>query len=218
LGPVVGAAAIATLISPLNTSMVAVALEDVRISLGVDASTAVTLLSAFAFASALAHPVGGFFVDRFGPRTTMLAGFLIVAPGVVGAASARSFPVLVAFRIVQALGGATGYPAGLALLRGNGTDGVTPGRLGIVSASGNAAAALGPVLGGALLGLWGWRAVFLVNLPLIAVGALVARSVPDRRVRLDRGARLAVLSRPLLFTCAQMMLFCSIFFAVFFGI
>ena len=217
---VTSAAAIASLITPLNTSMVPVALEDVRISLGVDTSTAISLLSAFAFASAIAQPVGGLVADRVGPRTVLLAGFLIMAIGVVGAVCARSFHVLVAFRVVQALGGAAGYPAGLALVRGDGAQGVTPWRLGIISTSGNVAAALGPVLGGALLGLWGWRSVFLVNVPLIAVGALVACSVPDRRVHVEERspvALLAVLRKPILFACAQMMVFCLIFFSVFIG-
>src|SRR5262245_9713842 len=56
---VTSVAAIASLITPLNTSMVPVALEDVRTSLGVGTSTAISLLSAFAFASAIAQPVGG---------------------------------------------------------------------------------------------------------------------------------------------------------------
>src|SRR5262245_48441157 len=76
---VTSAAAIASLITPLNTSMVPVALEDVRISLGVDTSTAISLLSAFAFASAIAQPVGGLVADRVGPRTVLLVGFPIMA-------------------------------------------------------------------------------------------------------------------------------------------
>src|SRR5262245_66303614 len=79
IASVTGAAAIASLITPLNTSMVPVALEDVRISLGVDTSTSISLLSAFAFASAIAQPVGGLVADRVGPRTVLLAGFPIMA-------------------------------------------------------------------------------------------------------------------------------------------
>src|SRR5262245_145910 len=76
---VTSAAAIASLITPLNTSMVPVALEDVRISLGVDTSTSISLLSAFAFTSAIAQPMAGLVVDRVGPRTVLLAGFPIMA-------------------------------------------------------------------------------------------------------------------------------------------
>src|SRR5262245_11772946 len=73
-----GAAAIASLITPLNTSMVPVALEDVRISLDVDTSTSISLVSTFAFASAIAQPLGGLAADRIGPRTVIMAGFLMM--------------------------------------------------------------------------------------------------------------------------------------------
>src|SRR5262249_12519160 len=82
-GFITSAAAIAALVTPFNTSLIAVALEKLRLTFGVDTRTSLSLLSAFALASAIALPMGGLLADRFGPRVVMLTGFCIMALGIL---------------------------------------------------------------------------------------------------------------------------------------
>lgn len=227
--PALGTLAIATLLNPLNTSMIAVALVDVQGSFGVGTSDSTWLLSSSALTSALAQPVTGVLADRFGPRRVLLAGLLVVGVSSLAAAKAPSFGSLVAVRMLQALGMSAGYPAGLALLRRMRTHAsaggdIPPAWLGLVSASGNATAAMGPLLGGALVALWGWRSIFLANIPvtlIAAVGALNSLPLDPEPEGHSRGVvvDLRVLRDPsLVMVYAQMVVFSIVFYSIFFGL
>src|SRR3989442_8356573 len=77
--------------------------------------------------------------------------------------------------MLQALGTSAAYPAGLAVFRGVGPQGEAPaGTLGALSIAWSVSVALGPVLGGLLAARAGWPAIFLVNVPITAVGLLLA--------------------------------------------
>ena len=82
---------------------------------------------------------------------------------------------MIVFRVIQAIAGSADYPTAMSILA------VTfpPGKersqaLGIWSASFAAAAVFGPLIGGPLIDNFGWRSVFLVNIPVGIIGALMA--------------------------------------------
>jgi MFS family permease len=164
-----------TLLNPLNSSMIAVALISLQSAFGVGTATASWLISGFYLAAAIGMPVMGRLADLIGARRVFCTGLILV--GIVGALAplAPSFGFLVAFRIVQAFGTSAGYPAGLAILRRGDAAGKAPASaLGALTVAGSISAALGPVLGGTLVGAAGWQAIFLVNVPVTVVGLLMA--------------------------------------------
>jgi MFS family permease len=171
---VVGTILLGTLLNPLNSSMIAVALVRLRDDFEVSLATASWLVSAFYLAAAVGQPTMGRIADLLGHRRIFCAGWVLVAVTGVLAPLAPTFGWLVAARAVQAIGTSAAYPAGLAMIRRSTDDpeGRPPASaLGALSIAGSVSAALGPVLGGALVGLAGWQAIFLVN-PVLAIAGL----------------------------------------------
>jgi len=171
---VVGTILLGTLLNPLNSSMIAVALVRLRDDFGVSLATASWLVSAFYLAAAVGQPLMGRIADLLGHRRVFCAGWLLVALTGVLAPFAPSFGWLVTARAVQALGTSAAFPAGLAMIRRSSSDpeGRPPAAaLGALAVAASVSAALGPVLGGALVSIAGWQAIFLVN-PALAVAGL----------------------------------------------
>jgi EmrB/QacA subfamily drug resistance transporter len=137
--------------------------------------------------AALLVPAGRL-ADLWGRRRTFLTGLALFGLASAACAAAPSVGALVAARAVQAVAAALLAPSSLALL----LPAFPPERrgfaLGTWGAMGGIAAATGPALGGLLVDALGWRAVFLVNLPVVVVtlaaGALVMTESRDRTSRL----------------------------------
>jgi MFS family permease len=164
-----------TLLNPLNSSMIAVALALIQADFRVGVATASWLLSGFALAAAIAQPVMGRFADLFGPRRIFCTGLLAVGATSALAPLAPAFGWLLACRMLQALGTSAAYPAGLAIMRAGDPQGRVPaGALGAIAIASSVSVALGPVLGGFLAERAGWPAIFLVNVPITAMGLLLA--------------------------------------------
>jgi MFS family permease len=171
----VGAVLAGTLLNPLNSSMIAVALVLIQTDFRVSVATVSWLLSGFSLAAAVAQPVMGRFADLFGPRRVFCIGLLLVGVTSALAPLAPTFGWLIAVRALQAFGTSAAYPAGLAIIRAGDPHGKAPaGTLGAISIASSVSVALGPVLGGFLAARAGWPAVFLINVPTTAVGLLLA--------------------------------------------
>ncbi|GHH72834.1 MFS transporter [Streptomyces sulfonofaciens] len=125
-------------------------------------------------------PFSGGLADRIGARRVFLTGLALFTLASAGCAAACSAPLLVLARLVQGCGAALLLPASLALLRAMYAHRAARARaIGLWGAVSGLAAGAGPVLGGLLAQGLGWRAVFLVNLPVGAAGALLTlRCVP----------------------------------------
>ena len=164
---------------PLNSTMIAVALPHLTVDLDSDLASAGWLVTGYLIAMASLQPVAGKLGDRVGRRRVMLAGLVWFGLASLGAGLAPDLPLLIWFRIQQAVAGAVVFPNGIALLREMAPPGGLGRRLGLVMGTLPLAAAVGPLLAGALLAVADWRAIFLVNLPLVVAPlALGWRSLP----------------------------------------
>lgn len=159
-------------LAPLNSTMLAVALPEIREAFAVSAGRVTWLVSAYLIAMAVAQPLGGRLGDQLGRARVFRVGLLAFLGFSIGAAFAPSFPVLVLLRAGQALTGAAVIPNGMAMLRASVPVTELGRTIGINGAVLSASAAAGPVVGAALVGLGSWRLLFLVNIPLVAVALL----------------------------------------------
>jgi MFS family permease len=171
-----------SVLNPLNSSMIAVALVDITRAFKLSFAGASWLISAYYLASAVGQPVMGRLGDLIGRRRVFLAGLVVVGLSGLAAAVAPTFGLLVAARVVQACGSSALYPAGVGILREADVDRRAQA-LGVMSIVASVSAAIGPTIGGALVGWQGWPTIFLVNLPAVAVSlalALIALPRDDR--------------------------------------
>ncbi|UOK36418.1 MFS transporter [Pseudomonas palleroniana] len=158
--------------------------------------------------------------DRVGRRRLLLIGLLLFALACGLCAAAPSLPWLVVARGLQGLGAASMMAMTLALVGDTVTKahtGRVMGLLGTMSALGTA---LGPSIGGVLLSLWGWRALFLVGLPLgLLATTLAYRYLPTDRLRRSNatglGWRVALADGPLRAGLAMSALIAAVIMATF---
>ncbi|RKR92053.1 EmrB/QacA subfamily drug resistance transporter [Micromonospora pisi] len=126
--------------------------------------------------------LGGSLGDRFGRRRIFVVGVVWFAIASLLCGLAPSEEILVAARVLQGIGGALLTPGALAILGASFHPDDRAKAIGAWSGLGGIAGALGPFLGGWLVEVASWRLVFLINVPLAAVVALVAiRHVPESR-------------------------------------
>ncbi|MEW9553138.1 MFS transporter [Nonomuraea sp. NPDC050783] len=125
--------------------------------------------------------------DKYGRKRLVLGGFVLFGLASAGAAFAPTPLTLILARALLGVGGAMIMPATLSLIRQVFTDRRERAlALGVWSAVAAAGAAVGPLVGGVLVGWW-WGAVFLVNVPILLVLLpAAARLLPDSPVRRDR--------------------------------
>ena len=162
-----------TLLNPLNSSMISVALTRLQQEYALSFADASWLISVFYLASAAGQPVMGKLADMFGPKKMFLSGLLIVALASVLAPFSPNFPFLLGCRALQAIGSSTLFPSGMTMVRKHITE--KQGRaLATLSIFASTSAAFGPSIGGFLIGGWDWPAVFLVNFPFILVSFALA--------------------------------------------
>jgi len=120
--------------------------------------------------------LGGAAGDRYGRKRLLVWGTALFAIASTACAAAPTMPLLLTGRALQGIGAAVLMPSSLAIL-GASFSGEARGRaIGIWASVGAVMAAVGPVLGGWLIDTVGWRAIFLINLPL-AAGAIVLASM-----------------------------------------
>lgn len=164
----------------VDGSVVNVGLPVIGRSMAADAGALQWVVNAYLLPLSALLLLGGAAGDRFGRRRLLIAGTGLFALASAGCALAPGMQVLLASRLLQGVGAAMLMPNSLAIL-GATFSGEAKGRaIGVWAATGAAMGALGPVLGGWLIDLGSWRAIFLLNLPL-ALGAILLawRYVPQ---------------------------------------
>ena len=143
---------------------------------GLDTLSWVVSLYAVAFAAALA-PLGRL-ADVLGRRILFVGGVTVFTASSLAAALAPSVEVLLVARGVQAVGAAAMIPSSLGIVLAHSAPERRVAALGMWTASASVAAVAGPVVGGALVEVFDWRALFLVNVPLGVALAAAALRLP----------------------------------------
>ena len=155
----------------LDVTIVNTALISIGSSLGGGIAELQWVVSAYTIAFAAFILTAGALGDRIGAKRVFMAGFAIFTAASVACALAPNATILIAARGIQGLGAAILVPNSLALLRHAYGDEKRRGRaVGIWAAGASLALTAGPLVGGALIALVGWRSIFLVNLPIGLAG------------------------------------------------
>jgi DHA2 family methylenomycin A resistance protein-like MFS transporter len=155
----------------LDVTIVNTALGSIGSSLGGGVSELQWVVSAYTIAFAAFILTAGALGDRIGAKRIFMAGFAIFTAASVACALAPNAAILIAARSVQGLGAAILVPNSLALLSHAYADEKQRGRaVGIWAAGASLALTAGPLVGGGLIALVGWRSIFLVSLPIGLAG------------------------------------------------
>jgi EmrB/QacA subfamily drug resistance transporter len=168
---VLGLASLASFIVVLDVMVVATALTTLRRDLGASLADLEWTVNAYTLSFAVLLMTAAVLGDRFGRRRVFAVGLVIFAVASAGCALAPNVAVLIAARAVQGAGAATIMPVALALLNAAFPPARRGWAIGIYGGVTALAAAVGPVLGGAVTQSLGWQWIFWLNVP-IALGAV----------------------------------------------
>jgi EmrB/QacA subfamily drug resistance transporter len=166
---------IGTFLGRLDQTIVNLALPKIINDFGITVSAAGWIATGYIIANAVFVPIWGKLGDTIGRKKVYMLGFSIFIFGSVLAGLSWNLSSMLVFRIIQAIAGSADYPTAMAILAVTFREGKERAQaLGIWSSSFAAAAVFGPLLGGPLIDNFGWRSVFLVNLPIGILGMIMA--------------------------------------------
>ncbi len=164
----------------LDTTVLFVAFPDIVSSFETVAPTQLSwVLNGYTIVFAALLIPAGKFADRTGHKRTFIGGSVVFTIGSLLCALAPSANLLIAFRIVQAVGAAALLPASLALVLRAFPASKVPLAVAIWGSTGALAGALGPTLGAILVDVGSWHWVFLINIPIGLFTIVVGRRVLD---------------------------------------
>ena len=170
-----GVMLVAWVVTMLDASVVNIAIPDLQEALDTDVSTATWVINAYNLAFAVLLVPMGKLADQFGRRRLFVAGMVVFTVASALCAASPTVGALVAARAIQGAGAGMLAPLGFAMA----VLVFPPPRRGfalsLIAGAALVANAAGPLLGGVLLELVGWQAIFLVNLPVGVVTIVLAR-------------------------------------------
>jgi DHA2 family methylenomycin A resistance protein-like MFS transporter len=174
----------------LDVTVVNVALPTIRVDLDTSLAGQQWVVDAYMITLAALLLICGALGDRIGHRRVVLTGLTVFGLSSLACGAAPTIELLVAARAVQGIGAALLLPGTLAVITDLYDDNAARARaVGIWSGAGALALPSGPLLGGALVSGFGWRAVFLINLPIIAAGLPLAWRLVPRHQPAQQTAR-----------------------------
>lgn len=172
------ALALGFVMATLDVTVMNVAGPRLRAGLDLSLSGLTWVVDGYVLVFAALLLLAGSLAARYGARRVYLVGLALFTAASLVCALAPSATVLVVGRLAQGAGAALFMPSSLTLLLNAFPE---PGQrarvLGLWSAIISTAAGLGPAVGGVLVGAFGWRSIFLINLPIGVIGLLLARRV-----------------------------------------
>lgn len=172
----------------LDSTVVNLALPSIRSELNASVSKLQWTIDAYTLVIASLLMVSGSTADRIGRRRTFQAGLVLFGLGSLACGFAPTVDLLIAFRMLQAIGGSMLNPVAMSIITNTFTDpreraqaiGIWGGVVGL-------SMSVGPVVGGALVDSAGWRFIFFVNVPVVLVAlVLTAFFVPESRAAVAR--------------------------------
>jgi EmrB/QacA subfamily drug resistance transporter len=172
----------------LDATIVNVALPQMQRSLHSSVAGLQWTVDAYTLVIASLLMLAGSTADRVGRRRVFQLGLVVFSLGSLVCALAPGLGVLVAARVLQAVGASMLSPVAMSIVRTTFVDPAERARaIGVYAATFGLSVALGPVLGGALVEAFSWRAVFLINVPIGALAVLLThRLVPESRAASPR--------------------------------
>ena len=197
------ACSFAFIIVQLDVTIVNVALPQIGHELGAGVTDLQWVVDAYTLGFAVFLLSAGALGDKFGSRRTFMTGFALFTAASLACAMAPTAMILNISRAVQGIGAALLVPSSLAILNASYADDKAMLAKAIAwwTAAGGMSIAAGPVLGGLLMSVAGWRSIFWVNIPICIAGFwLTSRVVPaaagrDPHRSLDiRGQLLAIVT------------------------
>lgn len=179
LAGIVVAGALASL---LDTTILSVAISGLGRQFDASLATVQWVATAYLLAMAVAIPLTGWSVERFGAKTMWMSALAVFVIASMLCGLAWSVESLIVFRVVQGLAGGMILPLAQTIL----AQAAGPSRFGrvmaLVAVPGQLAPIIGPILGGVLIDGAGWRWVFYVNVPVVGTALLLAwRGMPPGR-------------------------------------
>ena len=153
----------------LDVTIVNVALPTIASGIGASVSGLQWVVDGYALALASLMLAGGTVGDLHGHKRVVLTGLVVFGLGSLGCATAPGVAALVVARVVQGIGAALLLPGTLAIISRAYPEGPEQAKaIGILAGIGSLALPAGPLLGGALIAGFGWRAIFFINVPIVA--------------------------------------------------
>ncbi|WP_144110379.1 MFS transporter [Paraburkholderia sp. BCC1886] len=173
-GRLLATVSVGFVVTQLDVTIVNIALPEIGGDLQASVAGLQWVVDAYTLAFAVLMLSAGALGDRLGARRMYAAGIVLFALASLACGLAAQAAGLVAARAVQGIGAAAMLPNSLALLnQAYGHDPKLRARaVGLRTAAGAISIAAGPVVGGVLIAAFGWRSIFLVNLPICAAGLL----------------------------------------------
>ncbi len=168
---------IGSLMSALDMSIVNVSIPSMMADLGANVDDIQWVVTAYMIAFATLMPLTSWLRDWIGYKNLYLISLLVFTTGSLMCAASWSLPTLIGSRVFQALGGGAIAPTGMAMI----TEVFEPRErgkaLGVWGVGIILGPAVGPTLGGYLTQTFGWRSIFIVNLPICIIGILAGMKV-----------------------------------------
>lgn len=182
--------AIASFLGCIDFTIVNTALPALSQELGIALDHSQWLITAFVMALSTFMVTAGRLADLFGRKRLMLGSMLVFGLASLAAGLSHSLGQLVLWRVVQGLSCAVLYTASTAIIS-HAFDSEQRGRaIGLLFSANGLGLAIGPVAGGLLVAGLGWRWVFLLNVPLIAIGLLLCLRHVRESAAEEHGQRL----------------------------
>jgi EmrB/QacA subfamily drug resistance transporter len=171
------------LIVGLDVTIVNVALPSIGRDFGASVSGLQWTVDAYTLVLASLLMLSGSTADRLGRKRTFVVGLAVFSLGSLLCSLAPNLTALVVFRMIQAVGGSMLNPVAMSIITNTFTDPKERAQaVGVWAAVVGVSMALGPVVGGLLVGSVGWRSIFWINLPVgLAAVVLTLRFIPESR-------------------------------------
>jgi EmrB/QacA subfamily drug resistance transporter len=167
----------------IDVTIVNVALPSIGSDLHASLSGLQWTIDAYTLVLASLLMLSGSTADRLGRRRTFAIGLLTFVAGSLLCSLAPNLTTLVIFRMVQAIGGSMLNPVAMSIITNTFTEPRERAQaIGVWGAVVGVSLALGPVIGGLLVGSVGWRSIFWINIPIGLVAAFLAvRYIPESK-------------------------------------
>lgn len=174
-------------ISCLDSYIVSITLPEVATALGTDIVSVSGVTVYYLLFMTCTLLVWGKLADRFGARRLYLLGYVIFTVGSLLCGLSHTLDMLIVSRCIQSLGGAALFAIGMSIIATHMPRSTLGKAYGWVATTAAVGLTLGAPVGGFITGIFNWRGVFLVNVPLgIAAWLLTRQAIPRQEERLEK--------------------------------